>query len=642
VKIPPGIRALLPGLGIAVGSAVLVAGLLLIPVAPSSAPGGLAQLAPQAAAVQTVEGRVARVVETRQVEIAPGQIQPMQVLEVDILAGPLQGQTFVITHGLMTLTNESALYRAGDRVLVMAPDRPDAGRMLMITDYVRTSDLLVLGVVFLAFTVLVAGWKGARALISLAISFVIVMGFMLPHILAGGDPVVVSVAGSAALLAITLYITQGWTLKTHAAMIGVLCSLVAAGLLVAVATDAVRLTGFGSEDASLLQATGLPINLRGLLMAGMLVGTLGVLDDVIIGQASAVVELSDTDPTLNWRALYARAMNIGRDHIAATVNTLVLAYVGTALPLLLLFNVYPEPWVQILNRELVAQEVVRSLVGSLSLMTAVPIVTLVASLLSHLKRSRSRPAAAPAGAIRLQVVCDRNAFDQRLRLGPGFACLVDAGGRRVLYLAGADGLTLVHNLVMLEHEARQLDALVLARDDRGAVAELDSLLSLNPALAVHVAGPVDRETRAALAGRARLVEVDDAAEAAPGIFAARDPGGAALSLVAEAGDAGAIVAAGPAGGIVAAVEHLQRHGARSDLLLGGFGLEGASDEEIGAAVEGLRRAGVAQVAPCHDTSEPAQWKLRAAYQEACALAGAGSTHWLGRAAEARPEGALEA
>ena len=130
-----------------------------------------------------------------------------------------------------------------------------------------------------------------------------------------------------------------------------------------------------------LQAAGTPINLRGLLLAGMIVGTLGVLDDVIVGQASAVTELAEADSTLDWRDLYRRAMNIGHDHIAAMINTLVLAYVGAAMPLLLLFQLCPEPWGLTLNREMIAEEIVRALVGSLGLIAAVPITTFIASLL---------------------------------------------------------------------------------------------------------------------------------------------------------------------------------------------------------------------------------------------------------------------
>jgi uncharacterized membrane protein len=132
-----------------------------------------------------------------------------------------------------------------------------------------------------------------------------------------------------------------------------------------------------------LQAAGTSVNLRGLVLAGMIVGTLGVLDDVIVGQASAVMELAEANPSLRgaWRELYRRAMNIGHDHIAATINTLVLAYVGAAMPLLLLFQLYPEPWGLTLNREMIAEEIVRTLVGSLGLIAAVPITTFIASLL---------------------------------------------------------------------------------------------------------------------------------------------------------------------------------------------------------------------------------------------------------------------
>ena len=129
-----------------------------------------------------------------------------------------------------------------------------------------------------------------------------------------------------------------------------------------------------------LQSANVAINLRGLLLAGIIVGTLGVLDDVIVSQASAVMELADANPALGWRELYRRAMNIGHDHIAATINTLVLAYVGAAMPLWMVFQLYPEPWTLTLNREMIAEEIVRTLVGSLGLIAAVPITTLIASV----------------------------------------------------------------------------------------------------------------------------------------------------------------------------------------------------------------------------------------------------------------------
>ncbi len=330
---------------------------------------------------ETVEARVVRVIETMQQEVAPGQSQPVQRLELEILSGPLKGQRAEVEHGAMNVTSEDSLYREGDHVLAMAVTQPDGRQFFMVTDVVRIWALALLGVVFIAFTVLVSGWKGARALLGLAISFVVLMGFVLPQILAGRDPVLVSVVGSFVLLAVTLYLTQGWALKTHAALLGVLVSLTLTGMLASFAVGLARLNGFGSEEAMFLQAAGASINLRGLLLAGMIVGSLGVLDDVIVGQASAVMELAAANPALGWRELYLRAMNIGHDHIAATINTLVLAYVGAAMPLLLLFQLYPEPWLYTLNRELIAEEIARALVGSLGLIAAVPITTLIASLL---------------------------------------------------------------------------------------------------------------------------------------------------------------------------------------------------------------------------------------------------------------------
>ncbi len=144
---------------------------------------------------------------------------------------------------------------------------------------------------------------------------------------------------------------------------------------------ATRLTGYGAEEVGFLQAAAGSINPRGLLLAGILIGAIGVLDDLTISQASAVFELSRANRALGFRELYRRAMNIGQDHIASTVNTLVLAYVGASLPLLLLFAVYPQPFGQIVNREFVTEEVVRTLVGSLGLVSAVPITTLLACVL---------------------------------------------------------------------------------------------------------------------------------------------------------------------------------------------------------------------------------------------------------------------
>ena len=241
--------------------------------------------------------------------------------------------------------------------------------------------LIALLALFIVVIVAVSRWKGVRSLLGMAISFYVITQFILPLILAGRDPVLVSVIGAFGLLAVNQYLIYGWLLKTHAAVLGILISLVITGALAALFVDATRLSGFGAEEVSFLQVAAGSINPRGLLLAGILIGAIGVLDDLTISQASSVFELSRANRALGLRDLYRRAMNIGQDHIASTVNTLVLAYVGASLPLLLLFAVYPQPFGQIVNREFVTEEVVRTLVGSLGLVSAVPITTLLACVL---------------------------------------------------------------------------------------------------------------------------------------------------------------------------------------------------------------------------------------------------------------------
>ncbi len=314
---------------------------------------------------QTVQARIVQVIATTATN--------EQRLEIELQSGPEKGTRHIINHD----ASNGQTYATGDQVLVVIVAPAEADSLMFIADVVRTGSLLGLASLFVIALILVSGWKGVRALIGLAISFVVLIGVIVPLIAAGFDPVIVSVSGSFVLLSATLYLTQGWTLKTHAALLGVFFSLVLTGILAALSLQITRLTGFGTEETSFLQVAHASLNARGLLLAGIIVGTLGVLDDVIVSQASAVIELAAANPRLTWRELYTRAMNIGHDHIAATVNTLVLAYAGASLPLLL-FQVYPEPWSQTLNRELIAEEIVRTLVGSLGLMAAVPITTLIA------------------------------------------------------------------------------------------------------------------------------------------------------------------------------------------------------------------------------------------------------------------------
>jgi uncharacterized membrane protein len=187
------------------------------------------------------------------------------------------------------------------------------------------------------------------------------------------------------MMGISLYLVYGWKAKTHVAVAGLFVSLVLTGLLAILFVGWTRLSGFGAEEAGFLQVAGVQLNTRGLLLAGIIVGTLGALDDVAVGQSSTIFELSRANPSLGWQSLLWRGMTVGRDHIAAMVNTLLLAYVGAALPLVLLLSVYTESLGITLNREIISEEIVRTLVGSLGLLAGVPLTSLIAALVARRK-----------------------------------------------------------------------------------------------------------------------------------------------------------------------------------------------------------------------------------------------------------------
>lgn len=326
--------------------------------------------------------------------------QPFQIVQVQVLEGPYAGQRFEIDYGQRQIRPAELQLRPGEQIIVTISTQPQGGASAYFTDFVRTPSLVWLLAVFILFSVLISGWKAVRGLIGMALSFVVILGFIIPQILSGRDPVLVSVVGSFAVMLVTLYIVYGWTLKTHAAVLGTFLALTITGLIASYFMNFTRLTGFGSEDALfLIQQANFNINLRGLLLGGFLIGALGVLDDLVITQASVVFELREADKRLDYGQLYRRAMVVGQDHVAATVNTLVLAYTGVALPMLLLFTLSGQQLSVLFNLEFVAEEVVRMLVGSLGLMAAVPLTTAISCWLALYRERLGRvgPFLGPAG-----------------------------------------------------------------------------------------------------------------------------------------------------------------------------------------------------------------------------------------------------
>jgi uncharacterized membrane protein len=331
---------------------------------------------------QTVEGLVREVLEEGQVEL--GEVtQDYQILEVEILEGEFAGLIMEVDYGQRQLRPEGLDLKPGDRIFLTVGMGFDNTLQTQFQDFRRTGPLLILFATFVFFSVLISGWKGVRGLIGMAISIAVIIFYIIPQILDGKDPILVSVSGAFFLMAVTLYLVYGWTLKTHAAVLGTLTSLILTALLASYFVDLTRLTGYGSEDALfLLQQSAGRINMQGIVLGGMLIGALGVLDDLVITQASVVFELFGLNPELPVRDLYKRAMRVGQDHVAATVNTLVLAYAGAALPMFLLFSISGTEIGYLLNLEYVAEEVVRTMVGSLGLIAAVPLTTYLSCLIA--------------------------------------------------------------------------------------------------------------------------------------------------------------------------------------------------------------------------------------------------------------------
>ncbi|MBI5825844.1 MAG: YibE/F family protein [Chloroflexi bacterium] len=338
----------------------------------------------------TVRAEVVQIIEEGKIDLG-GNLQTYQIARVNILEGEYAGIPMEIDYGRRQIRSDDYLLEAGDKIMVSISKTPQNVVNAYFVDYVRTTPILWLTGIFAIAIILISSWKGIRALLSMAFSLYIIIGYIIPHILVGEDPLRVSIIGSIILLAVSLYLTYGWTLKTHAAVISMALVLLLTGALSGLFVVFAKLNGTGNENVIfLMQLMETPINLRGLLLGGMIIGALGVLDDLVTTQASAVFELNHANPSLGFRGLYNSAMRIGQDHVAATVNTLVLAYAGASLPMLLMFSLGRGDYGYLVNFSFIAEEIVRTLVGSLGLIAAVPLTTAIAIFLAQRAESLGR------------------------------------------------------------------------------------------------------------------------------------------------------------------------------------------------------------------------------------------------------------
>ncbi|GAA0902042.1 YibE/F family protein [Streptomyces thermoalcalitolerans] len=317
---------------------------------------------------------------------------------VRVDTGKDKGRTFTE----IVQPDQSRQLNQGDKVVVAYEPSAPKELQYSVTDVDRHFPMALLAGVFALAVVVVGRLRGVMALIALAVSFLMLNLFILPAILQGSNPLAVAVVGSSAIMLIALYMCHGLSARTSVAVLGTLISLTLIGVLGSLFIGWAALTGNTDDNTGLIHGLYPSIDMSGLLLAGVIIGSLGVLDDVTVTQTSAVWELHEANPTMGWRGLYRAGIRIGRDHIASVVNTLVLAYAGAALPLLLLFSIARSSMGTVATSELVAEEILRTLVGSIGLVASVPVTTALAALVVSADRgTRERtasPAAVPAPA----------------------------------------------------------------------------------------------------------------------------------------------------------------------------------------------------------------------------------------------------
>ena len=329
-------------------------------------------------AADTERGTVERIAQAPCSEL---QEDRCRAVAVRLETGPEAGRTVALELGMSGLDPELDL---GDELRVnrdVAPAGAPGGTRYSLADFERRAPMLWLALAFAALVVLLGRLRGALSLLGLGISLAVVLLFVIPAILAGRPPLAVALVGALAIMLATILLAHGLNAKSLAAVLGTSASLLLTVGLAVLFTELTHLTGFSSEEATLLQANDAGVSLSGLLLAGMVVAALGVLDDLTVSQASTVMALHAARPEQSFRELYRRAVAVGRDHVTATVNTLVLAYVGASLPVLLVLTLAEAGPLETVNYEIVAKEVVATLVGSIGLVAAVPVTTALAALL---------------------------------------------------------------------------------------------------------------------------------------------------------------------------------------------------------------------------------------------------------------------
>ncbi|AOY74813.1 YibE/F family protein [Clostridium formicaceticum] len=307
------------------------------------------------------------------------------LVTLEVLSGEYKGQQFQVIHSLTGSFGYDIIVQPGDKVLVTVQDMEDGAVDIYISEYLRDTYIYIVLGLFAILLLFVGGFKGLKTILTLTLTILLILKVLLPGLLAGYSPILLTVAVSFVVTCITMLVVGGINTKSYAAIIGVLGGVFIAGLIAYVIGSKVSLTGLSNDEAMMLMyiPQGVNFDFRGLLFAGIIMGALGAVMDVGISIASSMEEIKSLNPNISTKALIQSGMNIGKDIMGTMTNTLILAYTGSAIPLLLLFTAYQDPLVRIINLDIIATEIIRAFAGSIGLILCIPLTAVASGLLTE-------------------------------------------------------------------------------------------------------------------------------------------------------------------------------------------------------------------------------------------------------------------
>lgn len=328
-------------------------------------------------------GRVIEVVaEEEVVDVITNEPVVDQLLKVRLISGDFKGEEIIVQNYGMYSPVYGIHVEKGDGVIIALQTEEGEIKEAYIADYLREPPIYVLTGLFVLALLAIGRRRGAKAFCSLLFTMYMIWQILLPGFLRGYNPILLTICISAVATMVTLFIVGGLTYKSLAAMLGTIGGVLIAGLTALLVGKAAHLTGFGSEEAAMLLyiPQNVKLDIQGLLFAGIIIGALGAVMDISISVASAVEEVKKANPALSTSALIESGMNVGRDIMGTMSNTLILAYTGSSVPLLLIFMAYQESLLKMLNLDMIATEIVRALAGSLGMVLVVPLTAVIAGL----------------------------------------------------------------------------------------------------------------------------------------------------------------------------------------------------------------------------------------------------------------------